>query len=72
MNKQRNILRNAKAQQNRTQMKCPIRAFPYCHPEAGLDVFLDGQQRVIYLSCSACDRTIAKINVGKELDAQLE
>lgn len=47
-------------------LDCPIRVFPKCHKKAHVEVFVDGKRRKIMLCCSACDRPISLIELGKK------
>ena len=44
-------------------MDCPIKIHPKCHPRVHLDVFVDGDKKLVTLVCSKCDRTISTIRI---------
>lgn len=44
-------------------IECPIRIFPKCHKRAHVEVYVDAQKMLIILTCSRCDRPIAKVKV---------
>lgn len=52
-------------QQQADNVTCPIKIRPNCHPQAAIDVHVDGLGGVIYLSCSQCDRLIVRVKVPK-------
>lgn len=61
------LFQDTQKHQTKTRMKCPIRIFPYCHPHAHLDVFVDGKKRTVTLVCSQCDKTMATVKVKSKL-----
>lgn len=41
----------------------PMRVTPKCHPRCHCEIHVDPRKRIIYLSCSRCDRPITKIKL---------
>ena len=66
------LLLEASAHQKKNKIKCPIRIFPKCHPKAYVDCFVDGKLKIITLVCSACDQTIATIQVKGKLSGKIQ
>lgn len=59
------ILDAAIAGQSVQGISAPMRVVPSCHPRCHCEVHVDPHKRIIYLSCSKCDRPISRINLGK-------
>jgi len=57
------ILMSTIKEQQAQDVTCPIKLSPACHPDAGIDVHIDGIGGIIYLSCRQCDRMIETIKV---------
>ena len=53
------------------KINAPILAHPKCHKNAHFDVHVDGKKRIIYLSCSACDRLISVIKLNGRINKGL-
>jgi uncharacterized Zn-finger protein len=63
MNPCKEIIEGALSRQRSSKMDCPIKIHPKCHPRVHLDVFVDGDKKLVTLVCSKCDRTISTIRI---------
>ena len=50
--------------QDKEHIPCPITIKPTCHPRVKLlRVHVDGNRKIIYLTCPVCDHIISRIRI---------
>ena len=65
------LMRNVTDSQKQAQMQSPMKLFPACHPGNHIEVFVNGKNNIIYLSCSKCDRQIAKLRLKTRMEGHI-
>lgn len=60
------LMSMVRAKQKKYGLNCPLRLRSKCHPDAHVEVFIDGKLRKITLSCGKCDRIFGVFQVFRQ------
>ena len=72
MNVCHELLSSVSRHQTKHKLPCPVLAYPNCHKDGHFLVHVDGKKRIIFLSCSVCDKPISIINLKTRLNKNMK